>query len=128
MEKVYFCLTGQIFLNKNEDGYDMERAKTVEQYVYYVDQLLDELIDLRMSAEYDMESMGPALNFLSNLEAQVKELRNSMADGSYQFADEPLPFMDLVKNTDSRLLPFKHLFYVVNATHTEGLDIEEDDD
>jgi len=106
----------------------MERAKTVEQYVYFVDQLLDELIDLRMSAEYDMESMGPALNFLANLEAQVKDLRNSMADGSYQFADEPLPFMELVTNTDSRLLPFKHLFYVVNATHTEGLDVEEDED
>lgn len=106
----------------------MERAKSVEQYVYYVDQLLDELIDLRQSAEYDMESMGPALNFLANLEAQVKELRSSMADGSYQFADEPLPFMELVKNTDSRFLPFKHLFYVVNATHVEGLDVEEDDD
>ena len=106
----------------------MERAKTVEQYVYFVDQLLDELTDLRMSAEYDMESMGPALNFLGNLEAQVKDLRNSMADGSYSFADEPLPFMELVKNTDSRLLPFKHLFYVVNATHTEGLDVDEDDD
>ena len=106
----------------------MERAKTVEQYVYFVDQLLDELIDLRASAEYDMDSMGSALNFLENLEAQVKDLRNSMADGSYQFADDPLPFMELVKNTDSRLLPFKHLFYVVNATHTEGLDIGEDDD
>jgi hypothetical protein len=106
----------------------VERAKTVEQYVYFVDELLDELIDLRASAEYDMDSMGPALNFLANLEAQVKDLRNSMADGSYQFADDPLPFMDLVKNIDSRLLPFKHLFYVVNATHTEGLDIGEDDD
>ena len=106
----------------------MERAKTVEQYVYYVDQLLDELIDLRQSAEYDMDSMGPALNFLGHLESQVKDLRNSMADGSYEFGDENLPFMDLVKNTDSRLLPFKHLFYVVNATHTEGLDVEEDDD
>jgi len=106
----------------------VERAKTVEQYVYFVDQLLDELGDLRASAEYDMESMGPALNFLANLEAQVKDLRNSMADGSYKFGGDPLPFMDLVKNTDSRLLPFKHLFYVVNATHTEGLDIDEDED
>lgn len=103
----------------------MERAKTVEQYVYFVDQLLDELIDLRMSAEYDTDSLGSAFNFLENLEVQVKELRKSMADGSYQFSDEPLPFMELVKNTDSRLLPFKHLFYVVNATHMEGLDIEE---
>ena len=106
----------------------MERAKTVEQYVYYVDQLLDELIDLRQSAEYDMDSMGAAMNFLGVLEQQVRDLRNSMADGSYVFADENLPFMELVKNTDDRLLPFKHLFRMVNATHTQGLDVDEDDD
>lgn len=105
----------------------MERAKTAEQYVDFVDQLLDELTDLRMSAEYDMESMGPALNFLEHLEAQVKTLRNAMSDGSYQFNDQPLPFMELVRKTDDRILPFKHLFYVVNATHTEGLDVAEDD-
>lgn len=104
----------------------MERAKTIEQYVYMVDEILDELSDLRASAEYDMESMGEAMNFLENLEAQVKMLRESMADGSYVFADENLPFMELVKNTNDRLLPFKHLFMMVNATHTQGLDVEDD--
>ena len=105
----------------------MERAKSVEQYVYLVDQILDELFDLRAAAEYDMDSMGASMNFLEHLETQVKTLRNSMADGSYEFADENLPFMELVKNTDDRLLPFKHLFMMVNATHTQGLDVEEDD-
>ncbi len=106
----------------------MERAKTVEQYVRLVDEALDELIDIRMSAEYDMDSMGPALNFVFNLEQQVRELRQSMADGSYVFGDEPLQFMELVKNTDERLLPFKHLFMMINATHMQGLDVDEDED
>jgi len=74
-----------------------------------------------------MDSMGASMNFLDNLEAQVKALRNSMADGSYQFGDENLPFMELVKNIDDRLLPFKHLYMMVNATHTQGLDVDEDD-
>lgn len=106
----------------------MERAKTVEEYVNLVDQLLDELEDLRMSAEYDMDSLGPALNFLKNLQTQVQAIRNSMADGSYKFGDEDLPFMELVRKTDERLLPFKHLFGVVNETHIKGLDVDEDEE
>lgn len=118
------ALAGGVFTKFN--GIKMERAKTIEQYVYMVDEILDELFDLRASAEYDMESMGEAMNFLENLEAQVKMLRESMADGSYVFAEENLPFMELVKNTNDRLLPFKHLFMMVNATHTQGLDVEDD--
>lgn len=105
----------------------MERAKTVEQYVGLVDEILDELYELRMAMEYDMDSMGGAMNFLEVLEGQVKDLRKSMADGTYVFGDENLPFMELVKNVDDRLLPFKHLFMMVNATHIEGLDVEEED-
>ena len=104
----------------------MERAKTVDEYVRLVDEALDELADIRMSAEYDAESMGPALNFAPHLEAQLQTLRRSMADGSYVFADQPLPFMELVKNTDDRLLPFKHLLMMINATHTQGLDVGDD--
>ena len=106
----------------------MERAKTVEQYVGFVDEILYELYELRLAMEYDMDSMGGAMNFLEVLESQVKELRNSMADGTYVFGDENLPFMDLVKNVDDRLLPFKHLFLMVNATHIEGLDIDDDEE
>lgn len=106
----------------------MERAKTVEQYVGFVDELIDELYELRMAMEYDMDSMGGAMNFIEVLESQVKDLRKSMGDGTYVFGDDNLPFMELVKNVDDRLLPFKHLFMMVNATHTQGLDIEDDDD
>jgi hypothetical protein len=105
----------------------MERAKTVEQYVGLVDEIIHELYELRMAMEYDMDSMGGAMNFIEVLETQVKDLRNSMADGSYVFGDDNLPFMELVKNVDERLLPFKHLFMMVNATHIEGLDIDEAD-
>lgn len=106
----------------------MERAQTVEQYVGLVDEIIDELYELRMAMEYDMDSMGGAMNFIEVLEGQVKDLRATMADGTYVFGDENLPFMELVKNVDDRLLPFKHLFMMVNATHIEGLDVEDEDD
>jgi hypothetical protein len=98
----------------------MVRAKPVEQYVYPVDQLLVELKDLRMSAEYHRESLGPGLNFLNTLQVQAQEIRNAMADRSNKFGDKDLPFMPLVRKTDQRLLPFKHLFGVINETHSRA--------
>lgn len=104
----------------------MERAKTVEQYVGLIDEALDELADVRMSAEYDTESMGSALDYVFSLETQLQSLRRSMQEGAYVFGDEPLPFMALVEKTDDRLLPFKHLLMMINATHTHGLDVDDD--
>ena len=44
------------------------RPKTPEEYVDLVDQALFEIEDLRLSAEYDMDSMGGATEFLEQLE------------------------------------------------------------
>lgn len=103
----------------------MSRAKTVEAYVGLVDQALDELDELRMAAEYDMDSLGQAIPFLDTLEGMVKDLRSSMGDGSYRFENKDLPFMELVEEADDRLLPFKYMFRVINDTHRLGLDVEE---
>ena len=105
----------------------MERAKTIEQYVSLVDEVLGELADIRLSAEYDPDSMGEAFDFVINLESQVKKLRQSMSDGSYVFANDSLPFMELVQNTHDRLLPCKHLFWMIDATHRQGLAIDEEE-
>ena len=105
----------------------IKRPETAEQYVNLVDQLIDELSDLRMSAEYDMDSLGGAFEFLDQLDAQVRQLRDSMADGSYHFRDENLPFMALVNAQSEADLPFKYLFHMVNETHRKGLDPEDVD-
>ncbi len=101
------------------------RPKTVEDYVNLVDQAIFELEELRLSAEYDMDSMGDALEFVGALEQQVRQLRQSMADGTYQFADEDLPFMKIVEQQGILLLPFKDLLRLINETHRKGLDISE---
>jgi len=102
------------------------RPKTPEQYVDLVDQALFEIEDLRLAAEYDMESMGAATEFLAELERDVQALRNSMADGSYRFGKENLPFVKVVERQDERILPFKQLLLKINETHIHGLDVDED--
>lgn len=101
------------------------RPKTPEQYVDLVDQAIFEIEDLRLAAEYDMESMGAANEFLSELEQDVRALRDSMADGSYRFGKENLPFVKVVENQDERILPFRQLLLKINETHIKGLDVDE---
>jgi hypothetical protein len=101
------------------------RPKTPEEYVSLVDQALFEIEDLRMSMEYDIDSMGGAGDFLGLLEGEVKALRAAMANGSYRFGKEDLPFMKLVESQDDRLLPFKYLFATINRTHKQGLNVDE---
>lgn len=103
----------------------LKRPATAKEYVYLVDQALDEVNDLKMSAEYDMDSLGSALKFIPELSNFLQELRDSMADGSYKFGDDDLPFMRIVEYEDDSILPFKYLFQVINETHKKGLDIDE---
>jgi hypothetical protein len=101
------------------------RPKTPEQYVDLVEQALFEIEDLRLAAEYDMDSMGAATEFLADLEHDVRKLRQAMADGSYRFGKENLPFVNVVENQDERILPFKQLLLKINETHIKGLDVDE---
>jgi len=100
------------------------RPKTAEEYVDLVDQALFEIEDLRMAAEYDMDSMGAAMDFLTDLERDVRKLRDSMADGSYMFGKENLPFFKLAEQQEERILPFRQLLLKINETHINGLDAE----
>jgi len=91
-----------------------------------VEQALFEIEDLRAAAEYDMDSLGAATEFLEELERDVRALRASMADGSYQFGSEDLPFVRVVAKQDERILPFKSLLLKINETHRKGLEVDED--
>lgn len=103
-----------------------KRPQTAAEYVDLVDQAIFELEELRMAAEYDMESLGKAMDFVDDLEKHMRALRASMADGSYKFGREDLPFMDIVRKYDEDVLPFRFLFQMINDTHKLGLDIGED--
>ena len=41
-----------------------------------------------------------------------------------QFGGGDLPFMGIVEAQDERILPFKYLLRVINATHKMGLNVD----
>ncbi|HHO68278.1 MAG TPA: general secretion pathway protein GspF [Gammaproteobacteria bacterium] len=102
------------------------RPRTVEEYVDLVDQALFEIQDLRAAAEYDMDSLGAATEFLDELERDVQRLRDTMSDGSYRFGDEDLPFVKVVERQDERILPFRLLLLKINETHRKGLETDDE--
>ncbi len=103
----------------------MRRARTLEEYRELVRQALLDAQDLRASIEFDEEFMGDAGVFLDPLEASLRALHDSLADGSYTFSTEDLPFMAIVKATDIGLLPFKFQLLQINETHVLGLDEQD---
>ena len=103
-----------------------ERARTAQEYVELVDQVIFDLEELMASAAFDMDEADSSPAFLELLLKEVRELRAAMADGSYLFGRGDLPFMRLVKRSSEKTLPFIRLFYRINQTHKLGLDIQSD--
>jgi len=103
-----------------------ERANTAEEYVELVDQVIFDLEELMASTAFDIDEIDNSPVYLGLLLKEVRELRASMADGSYLFGREDLPFMRLVKRSNEKALPFIRLFYRINQTHKQGLDIPGD--
>ncbi len=100
----------------------MKRPATFEKYIDLVEQALFEVEELRFSVEFDEEFMEGALNFVDILEQQLTDLLNSLEEERYEFGDEDLPFMTLVKGQSNLILPFKGLLSLINNTHRKGLE------
>ncbi len=100
-----------------------DRARSAEEYAGLVDQAIFDLKELRASTDYDIEAIDTNTAYLGVLQEELRELRASMADGSYLFGRNDLPFMRIVKQHSERELPFIKLLYQINATHRQGLDV-----
>jgi len=100
----------------------MKRPTTTEAYIYLVQSALDDVIDLKMSAEFDSDDMAEVFNFVDNLEVEVVKLLADIKSGSYEFKDEDLPLMTIVHAQNNFMLPFKGLFERINDTHRKGLE------
>ena len=103
------------------------RPTTMDDYIELVKSALFDVEELRMSVEFDMEFMEPVLAFIEPLEKGLRNLLNSLEDGSYEFADEDLPFMPLVEAQQNVMLPFKPVLRQINETHRKGLQDEAED-
>ena len=102
------------------------RPKSAEAYVKMVDQAIIEVEEMIACMEYEMEDAGADHGHLDPLVNQLSAMRRQMADGSYEFKNEDLPFMALVVRMGSKL-PIGNLLEVINQTHRHGLNIDAED-
>ena len=102
------------------------RAKTPEEYASLIEQVIDELDDIREVSGYAFDDDQGNLSFVDVLMKDMRELRASMTDGSYQFGRNDLPYMRIVKKLSDMQLPCIRLLYMINQTHREGLDLQGD--
>ena len=100
------------------------RPRTAAEYAALVDQAIDELEDIIEAANFDIDAVESNLGFVNVLLKEMRAMRASMADGSYQFGRRDLPWMRIVKQHTDQDLPCIRLFYLINQTHREGLDID----
>ena len=99
------------------------RPTTAEEYVRLVEQALDELDDILEAASFDLDEIESNSGFVEMLKKELTEMRDSMKDGSYQFGRNDLPLMRVVTKHSEKDLPCIRLFYTINQTHRQGLDI-----
>ena len=99
------------------------RPKTAQEYVQLVEQALDELGDIEEASSYDFDEIESNLGFVEALKKELTGMRESMQDGSYQFGRTDLPLMRIVKRHTEKDLPCIRLFYTINQTHRQGLEI-----
>jgi hypothetical protein len=100
------------------------RAKTAAEYAALVDQAIGELEDIIEAASFDYDEVESNLGYVNALLREMRTLRSLMTDGSYQFGRHDLPWMRIVKQHTEQDLPCIRLFYLINQTHREGLDID----
>jgi hypothetical protein len=101
------------------------RAHSTEEYVDMVKQAIDETFDLRQAIEFDEEFMADARPLVDELESILKDLYESMKDGSYQFATGDLPYVALMENYYDGMVPFRYLLKRINETHNKGLELTD---
>ena len=101
------------------------RAKTADEYASLLEQVIGELQDILDASRFDFDAVESNTDYVETLLKEMRNLRASMADGSYQFGRNDLPFMRIVKVHNDSDLPCIRLFYDINQTHRQGLDIQE---
>lgn len=103
----------------------IRKIRTSDDYIELVKAVKEDIFDLREAIEFDGDEMSRASIFVAPLEKAIDNLYDSFKDGSYKFADEDLPFMEIVKNNNhTEILPMLHSLKEINRIHRNGLDVD----
>lgn len=103
----------------------LRRARSVDEYVEWMRQLVFEVGDLRNCLEYEIEDMSKFPAFLDPLEAAINTVYESMTAGTYEFGREDLPITGLAAKFSDEI-PLHTLLKQINETHRRGLDVEHE--
>ncbi len=97
------------------------RARNQDEFIYLINQALDEVEDLRAAIEYDEEYMGEAAIIVEPLSAGLSRLLSSIQLGNYQTGQgDLLDFLDPLKDSDHRIIPFWSILKLILETHELG--------
>lgn len=98
----------------------------LDEYLALIDQALFEIEDLRAAMEFEMEGMEGALDFIDDVERELRKLRTNLTNGSHIYATGDLPYMPKIKQVNHNTLPFKVLLEDINRVHRHGMRINDD--
>lgn len=104
------------------------RARTEEEFIYLINQALDEIFDLRAAIEYDEEFMDNAAMIVEPLNNGLTRLLNAVKSGEYKTGEgDYVEFLHVLRNTDQRAIPFWSVLKLILDTHNEGYQELEND-
>ena len=98
----------------------MENENPEDRLKNLAREALDEIDNLRASIEFDDEYMGNAMSFINDLDAGVRAFFERINSGNYEPGVGELSFMEIVRNVDAHLLPFKHIFIQIEELHNSS--------
>ena len=90
---------------------------TREEYIKLIDDALIEVDELAIAIEYDGDEMAPSVVYVEPLRVQLQTLKEEVVDGTHEYEDKDLDFMELVNASNPGLLPFGTLLKAINETH-----------
>jgi hypothetical protein len=97
------------------------RARNQDEFIYLINQALDEVGDLRAAIEYDEEFMGEAAIIVEPLSAGLSRILSSVQADNYQTGQgDLLDFLGSLKDTDRRIIPFWPILKLILETHELG--------
>ena len=99
----------------------MREPQDQAQLLVLIQEVLDEVDDLRAVIEYDMEDeMSDALGVLDAVEQDLRQLHDKLKDGQWVPSGSDLPSMGPVAHVSRHSLPFRDLLQLVNDCQKKG--------
>jgi len=105
---------------------NLQRARTVEEYIEWVKSARFEIGDLKECILFETDHMQSFPSWLEELETGLEKIYQDMCAGNYAFGRDDLPYMPAVHKY-AHDIPFHTLLKQINETHRNGLDVPEEE-